>query len=185
LFALFSFLSFSQEEKNEREIRIKKTDFPSHSLDLIAPYLQKVTRLRFYKEYDGEKSSFEAKFKKQRLLFSVEFDSTGTLEDIEFRIKKVDIPHDSWKAIETYIDQNFKNTRIKKIQQQYVVKTDNAKLVLKDAFQNLIKPYINYELIISSKDAKGFQEYELLFNAEGKFISSRKSIPQKYDHVLY
>lgn len=56
---------------------------------------------------------------------------------------------------------------------------------LQEAFQNLILPYINYEFIIAGKEEKGFVEYELLFDATGKFLGKRKSIPQKYDHVLY
>ena len=175
---------FSQEKK-EREQRIQLHEFPEVALSSLQPYLEGVKRLRFYREVDGDKTSLEAKFKKGRLFYSIEFDSLGALEDAEYIIKKVDIPAESWKRIEGYIDENYTNARIKKIQQQYPSKGQDYKKTLRDSFQNLLLPYINYELIVSSKDKKGFQEYELLFDSKGDFLKSRKSSPQKYDHVLY
>jgi hypothetical protein len=56
---------------------------------------------------------------------------------------------------------------------------------LYNAFQNLILPDVNYELIFSAKEKNGFQEYEALFNADGNLIAIRKSFPPSYDHVLY
>lgn len=184
--AFFSFCAtcFSQE-KRERELRIKEDGFPKIALEKLSPFLEDAKRIRFYKEFDKKKTSYEAKFKKDRLFFSVEFDSTGILEDIEYTIESVDIPEESWKKIETYIKEVFDRPRIKKIQQQYPIQNSMEQQTLKDAFQNLLMPYINYELIIASKERKGFREYELLFDANGKFIRARKSIPQKYDHVLY
>ncbi|UJH66160.1 hypothetical protein [Allomuricauda sp. SCSIO 65647] len=189
LFVCLIFLFFSgillSQEKRERETRIKESAFPKVALKTISSYLEDAKRIRFYREFDGEKISYETKFKKDRLFFSVEFDSIGVLEDVEFLIKKVDIPEDSWKKIETYLEQKFDRPRIKKIQQQYTRQNGDDGQTLKEAFQNLLVPYMNYELIISSKNGKGFQEYELLFDSNGTFVKLRKSSPQKYDHVLY
>lgn len=173
------------QEKKERELRIEKQRFPQTALELLNPFLENSKRLRFYQEFDGNKTSFEAKFKKDKLLFSVEFDSIGVLEDVEFVVKKIDLPNDSWGKIQSYIEKNYIKARVKKIQQQYPVTAVTPEQTMNDAFQNLLRPYINYELIVSSKDKKGFQEYELLFDVEGTFLKSRLSIPQKYDHVLY
>ena len=173
-----------QAQKREREFRIKADDFPSVALEALRPYLNGAKRKRFYKEFDGDKTSFEAKFKKGRLFYSVEFDSIGQLEDVEFIVTKNDIPASSFERISDYLNQNFVKTRIKKIQQQYPIQRE-ATTTLREAFQNLLLPYLNYELIISQRAEKGFEEYELLFDAEGNFLSARKSIPQKYDHVLY
>ncbi len=184
IFLFFSGILLSQE-KRERETRIKESAFPKTALETISSYLKDAKRIRFYREFDGKKISYETKFKKDRLFFSVEFDSIGVLEDVEFLIKKVDIPEDSWKNIETHLEQNFDRPRIKKIQQQYARQNRDDAQTLKEAFQNLLVPYINYELIISSKNGEGFQEYEVLFDANGTFVKLRKSSPQKYDHVLY
>ncbi len=178
------FLAISQN-KYEREIRIDKADFPVEALDLVSPYLEDVKRVRFYRETDSIKVSYEAKFKKGKLLYSVEFDQTGKLEDIEFVIKKNDIPEESWNNIIGWLNNEFEKTKVKKIQQQYPNEQSSPEELLKEAFQNLILPYIHYELIFSAQNGKGFQMYEGLFDANGKMLKIRKSLKPPYDHILY
>ena len=173
------------QTKQEREFRITADELPKNVLTQLEPYTVAAKRLRFYKEQDGTKSSYEVKFKKDKLHYSVEFDESGTLEDVEFIIGPADIPEDTYLNITTYLNKSFKKPRIKKIQQQYLAKDDTHQNVLKNAFQNLLIPQLNYELIIGSKDNSGFSEYELTFNAEGKHLLTRKAIKSKYDHVLY
>ncbi|KAB5485094.1 MULTISPECIES: PepSY-like domain-containing protein [Flagellimonas] len=178
------FFGMSQE-KHEQEFRIKKSQFPDAALEQIEQYLGDAKRIRFYQELDSTKKSYEAKFKKGRLHYSVEFNETGKLEDVEFIIKERDIPEDSWNAILEHLQENYPKFRIKKIQQQYPLADREPKKTLHEAFQNLILPYINYELVFSAKKDKGFQTYEALFNSEGTLINIRKSSPLSYDHVLY
>lgn len=188
-FSLFVFLLslflVSGQTKNEREFKIKPSELPQNVEKLLTPYLQDAKRIRFYQEIDGDKKSFEAKFKKGRLHYSVEFDSKGILEDVEFKITPADIPEASWSNILQYLEKNFEKFSVKKIQQQYPTLNKSTNEVLTEAFQNLILPYINYELIVSAKKEKGYEQFEILFNAEGEFINRRKSIRSKYDHVLY
>lgn len=183
---LFSLFIANSQNKYEREYRIKKSQFPNEAIQLISGKLKDVKRLKFYKETDSAKTSFEAKFKKDRLWYSVEFDESGILEDIEITIKPVDVPSDAYKSIIKYLDKDFSKYRIKKIQQQYLVsEIETLETTIKNAFQNLILPSINYELIIGGKKEKEYFDYEILFNSDGKFISIRKSLPPNYDHVLY
>lgn len=172
------------QKKQEQEFRIDRHLLPGTIMPLLSEYLKDVKRLRFYKELDGEKSSYEVKFKKDKLLYSIEFDQNGQLEDVEFIIKEIDIPAEALKNIVTYLNVNHQKNRIKKIQQQHI-NYDNPRQTLKEALQNLILPEIRYELIISAKDEKGFGEYELTFDADGKHLLTRKSIKTKYDHVLF
>ncbi len=172
--------------KYERESRIDRDQFPNKSYSLIQDYLKNAKRIRFYQETDSTKKSYEAKFKKGRLHYSVEFDKEGDLEDVEFKIKEKDIPNDTWSTIQFYLNKNHYKHRVKKMQQQYPVqKGQSIKKTLHNAFQNLILPEVNYELVFSAKESNGFQEYEALFNSEGQLIRIRKSFPPSYDHVLY
>ncbi|MBO0330626.1 hypothetical protein [[Muricauda] lutisoli] len=174
------------QNKYEQESRIDKDDFPRNSYLLIEDYLEDAKRVRFYQESDSTKKSYEAKFKKRRLHYSVEFDQEGKLEDVEFKIKERDIPNDSWETIQFYLEKNHKKYRVKKIQQQYPTrKGQSLEETLHNAFQNLILPEVNYELVFSAKESDGFQEYEALFDSEGELKRIRKSFPQSYDHVLY
>ncbi|MBW8201563.1 hypothetical protein [Flagellimonas abyssi] len=176
----------SAQNKYEQESRIDKADFPNSAYLLIEDYLKDAKRVRFYQEIDSTKKSYEAKFKKGRLRYSVEFDEQGTLEDVEFKIKVRDIPNDTWGAIQSYLDKNHYKHRVKKIQQQYPLREEKSvEKTLHNAFQNLILPDVNYELVFSAKESGGFQEYEALFDYEGQLIRLRKSFPPSYDHVLY
>ncbi|WP_350286411.1 hypothetical protein [uncultured Croceitalea sp.] len=185
VFFLVSIVASLAQTKQERELRIAEDELPENVLQHLKDYITSAKRLRFYKEQDGTKSSYEVKFKKDKLHYSVEFDENGTLEDVEFIIKPTDIPEDTYLSITAYLNKTFKKPRVKKIQQQYLAKDGTHKNVLKNAFQNLLIQQLNYELIISSKDDSGFNEYELTFNAEGKHLLTRKAVKSKYDHVLY
>lgn len=173
------------QNKYEREYRIKKSQFPEKALELISTKLEDARRVRFYKETDSTKVSYEAKFKKDRLHYSVEFDEDGVLEDVEILIKSIDIPDDSYSLMTKYLEKKFNRYRIRRMQQQYPVGADPIETTLRNAFQNLMLPTIKYELIVSGKGDSGYEQFEILFNANGDFEKIRKSLPPNYDHVLY
>ena len=175
----------SAQNKYEREYRIRKSQFPKAALAVLKGELPKVKRLKFYKETDSAKTSFEAKFKKDKLWYSVEFDKDGHLEDIEVLIKQVDIPSDAFAKMTLYFNDQFSKYRIKKIQQQYPADRKKLKETFRNAFQNLLLPSLNYELIVAGKKTENYFDYEILFDAAGNFKKIRKSLPPNYDHVLY
>lgn len=117
-FVFFVFVFFAQmvlgQEKRESESCIMQEEFPVKAFSKMAPYLEDAKRIRFYREFDGDKTSCETKFKKGRLFYSVEFDSLGILEDVEFVIEENDIPETSWGLMLEYIANNFNRARIKK-----------------------------------------------------------------------
>ena len=181
----FMCLGYAQY-KQEREFRILKKQFPENALVFLEDNIDGAKRVRYYKEMDSSRTSYETKFKKDRLHYSIEFDEQGQLEDIEIAIKKVDIPDESWQNILAYLNQKFQDLKIRKIQQQYpVMENESVETTLKNAFQNLLLPTLNYELIVSAKEQKNYQQYEILFDAKGNLIKLRKSLPANYDHVLY
>ncbi|NNJ89682.1 MAG: hypothetical protein HKP53_09790 [Eudoraea sp.] len=179
-------LQATAQAKYEREYRIKKAEFPEMAHALLANEMPEVKRLKYYRETDSAKTSYEAKLKKDRLHYSIEFDSEGVLEDIEITIKEVDLPNATFLSIREYLSKSYAKYNIRKIQQQYpVIEGKPIKKIVREAFQNLMLPYINYELIVSCKTKDGRQDFEFLFSSEGTFISKRKLLPPNYDHVLY
>ncbi|MEO1011002.1 MAG: hypothetical protein AAFX53_06815 [Bacteroidota bacterium] len=176
----------SAQYKYEREFRILKKQFPEKALLFLEDKIDGAKRVRYYKEVDSTKISYETKLKKDKLHYSIEFNEEGVLEDIEITINKVDVPNESWQNIEKYLNGNFQKSKISKIQQQYpALDGESPGHTLKNAFQNLLLPSLNYELIISAKEDGDYQQYEILFDAEGSFKKLRKSLPPNYDHVLY
>lgn len=188
LFLIFAFcgiaLSLGQV-KEEKEQRIPESVFPKKALTALAPYLENVRRLRYYREQDGHIVSYECKFKKDRLYYSIEFDSVGQLEDVEFLIEDKDIPDKSWDVIAAYLNEKYNLKRIKKIQQQYPLENETAQQLLSAAFKNILIPKIRYEVVIHTKEENGYVDYELLFTASGAFVKERRVVNSKYDHVLY
>lgn len=172
---LISFLCFVQLGLAQKQVsRIKKEAFPEKAYALISEYLENAKRVRFYQETDSTKKSFEAKFKKGKLHYSVEFNENDDLENVEFKIKEYDLPEDTWNAITTYLSSTYPKLRIKKIQQQHPLVGQNPKKTVHEAFQNLMLPHINYKIIFSAKKEQKFQSYEALFDAEGNLVNIRE-----------
>ncbi|MGB5355740.1 MAG: hypothetical protein WBN11_03515, partial [Eudoraea sp.] len=165
---------------------IKKCQFHSNAHAFLEEKLKDARRIRFYKETDSTKVSFEAKFKKDKLQYSVEFDEEGNLEDIEILINEVDIPEDTWSTISYYFQEEFEKYKVKRIQQQYVaIEQESVDVTLNNAFQNLLLPSVNYEIMVAGKTKSIYEDFEILFSADGTFVNRRKSLPANYDHVLY
>ncbi|MFD0861022.1 hypothetical protein ACFQ1M_02280 [Sungkyunkwania multivorans] len=178
-------LGFAQQ-KEEREFRIDKEQFPKNALQSLEPQLMDARRVRYYKEIDGDNISYEIKFKKRRAFYSVEFNEQGVLEDIEFVIKKIEIPEASYDRMNAYLKKHFEKFRIKKIQQQYpCADAEDTQSTIYKAFQNLLIEGLNYEIVVSGKKQKEYRYYELLFDAEGNFLLSRELLSTGYEHVLY
>ena len=92
------------QNKEEFEKRIDAKAVPENAVEAIQPFLKEAKRIRWYHEYDGDKESFECKFKKFGYWFSVEFDKEGLLEDVEIKIKYHTLPHDiKEKIIDCYL----------------------------------------------------------------------------------
>lgn len=191
-YSLFFVLTFccvlisSAQNKNEREHRIRKSQFPAKALEYVYKELVNAKRIRFYKEIDSTKVSYAAKFKEDRLRYSIEFNKEGTLRAIEFAIQPLDIPEDAFEKMSTYLKLHFTKHKIRRLKQQYLV-THHVDLAttVENAFQNLIVPTIIYELIVSGKNENNFEQHEVLFDANGRLKSIKKSLPPNYDHVLY
>lgn len=186
LLALLGLQSLSAQVKYEREYRIRKEQFPEAALEVLGSSLDDVRRLRFYREVDSNRRSFEMKFKKDRLHYSVEFTPEGVLEDVEVLIKPVDIPEESWSRIGAVLSDRFTRHKVRRIQQQYPrAAFDSDELTLRNAFQNLLLPELNYEIVVQGRTERGLMQYEALFDSDGKLLNIRKALPANYDHILY
>lgn len=185
LLLLSLFAMQAQEVKYEREFRINRPDFPEQSMALLAPYLEDARRLKFYKELDGEKERFEAKYRRDGYYFSVEFDKKGQLLDSEIAIRKKEVPGSAWDLIEGHLEDNFRRYRVRKIQRRFPAKEGSPDITLKQAAAIEHLDHVKYELVISGKRDKGYREYELVFDADGHFERERIFAPSSYEHVLY
>lgn len=174
------------QTKDEQEERITSDALPQNIQSLISDLPKTVKRLKFYKETDGDKQSFETKFKYQKQLYSLEFSKDGVLEDIEVIIKFKNIDRPLKTTITTYFNSNYDKFRLQKIQRQYVY---NASLTpnefIANVLSNTAKSEINYEIIADVKTASKRLIREFTFSKNGRFLYFRTAKSSTYEHVLY
>ncbi|XLS28811.1 hypothetical protein ACJD0Z_16635 [Flavobacteriaceae bacterium M23B6Z8] len=182
----FISLQVVAQKKYEKESRISKEDFPENALKLLHGYTETAKRLRFYRETDSTKTSFEAKFKIQNKKYSIEFDADGILEDIEIEIAFRKLPEAIKQNISQYLEHHSKKYSIKKVQKQYYLPGDvSAKNTMVAAFKDLDINFIRYELVVwrSSDEESGMVEFT--FNHLGEYLLERPFSQASYDHILY
>ncbi len=173
LFFLISFAVFSQEKK-EVEKRIDKAEMPRKAVVLYEAQVPKNIRWeRFYFEQDGEKESFEAKFKFKKHVFSIEFSKAGGLQDIEIAVKKNRLPEPVRNKIEVYLDTENDLYNIEKIQAQFLPKrSPNQTFEVALNFKEYTAD--NYELVVAVRNDGLRKKYELLFDHHGNFVQKRE-----------
>jgi hypothetical protein len=178
--------SLKAQTKNEKETSISLEQLPINAQVLLAQFPNNIDGIKYYKETDNDKISFEAKFKLEGYYYSVEFNDDGILEDIEQLIKKKYIPKLAFHEIEKHFDARYEKVKYIKIQKQYVntSNTNNINFVT-EALNNTLKDDINYEIIAEVKHNSKRIISEFLFNLNGELILSRELAPYSYDYLLH
>lgn len=185
LIFLCCFSTFSQT-KNEREARINYALLPHVAKPCFIAIMSQVKSLKFYKETDGEKESYEAKFKFNKQYYSIEFSSIGVLEDIEITIKEKQIARDVLQIIQGYTNSYFDKTRFIKIQKQFVNNTTkNDEQFIQYILNNPNSLNPNFEIIAELITNKTHVIKELTFNNTGEFVTSRIVEFEDYEYVLH
>ncbi|WP_370390574.1 hypothetical protein [uncultured Winogradskyella sp.] len=174
------------QTKNEKEERIGIDKFPKESIMIIQNLPNNCKMLKFYKETDNDRQSFEAKFKYKKKRYSLEFNKEGKVEDIEVRIKFRTIDNKAKLAIKQYLENNFKRHKVVKVQRQYVLdKNINPNTEIKNILEDKSAILPNYEIIAEVKTESTRDLREFLFSHSGKLLNVRIVNPSSYEHVLY
>lgn len=184
------FMSFTthflwSQTKNEQEERVSLNAFPSKAITVINTLPNTCKRLRFYKEIDGSKESFEVKFKYKKQRYSIEFSTDGTIEDIEVITKLKHIDDTVKTTIKNYYKTSFLKHKFIKLQEQYVYNTTMKATNFVSGVLAKTTTISNYEIIAEVKSESKRNIREFTFNANGDFVNSRLLNPSSYEHVLY
>lgn len=178
---LFSVSMGYSQEKFEREYRIKVSEVPQKALDFIEGSFPS-KKIKWYGEENLEGRSIEAKVKKDGNLFSVKFDTLGTIQDVEMLVKFRELDSPIKEKIEEELDAAFSNYKIQKVQIQWKGKIDALKSLISARESN--GEYVtNYELVVRGKEGRQTDYYEFLFDTDGK-LKKRLTIIQRTDHHL-
>lgn len=187
LLVLFAFAkaNFIQAQssglKLEKEERVKKGEFPADAL----PYVQQLAngnRIKYFREFDGERTSYEAKFKSKGRKYSVEYSEAGILEDVEIEVSKGKLPTAEWQNIQRQLGTYSDRWKVEKIQLQYLSLDDGLELLREQIAK---KNYQHIEMIVAFKDKRKIYRKELLINRAGEIIKEREVKRRAYDFLLF
>ena len=174
----------AQDKKREVEKRIKAAEMPAHAIMLLMPHLEPARRIRYFRETDLGRVSYECKFKLKKRQYSVEFDTLGTIEDIEIMI---DLDKVGAKASDNIIQhlRSYDRHKIRRLQLQFRPDGLTGAALLEQVLSNTggIRPY--YELVTSVRTQDGWSTFEMLFDPEGRFLSQKLVIERQTDIILY
>lgn len=104
-------------------------------------------------------------------MHSVEFDTTGVVQDIEISIDWQELPELVQENITSYLDSAFQKYRVQKIQEQWTGAPDDLEDLIDERERDDLT--IRYELEYYGKNASADELWEGLFDADGSMLRER------------
>jgi hypothetical protein len=146
--------------------------------------LNLTTKIKWFLEEGLISKSVEAKFKYNRQKYSVEFDTIGSIEDVEILIPNNDIQSATLIAINDKLEKECKGFKIIKTQRQFTGNERDLFLLLeKGIVSEALK--IKYELVVKCKGEREVNLFEYLFTADGVLETKSKIVFKNSSHLEY
>lgn len=179
---LYSETTFAQH-KIEREYAIKSTQVPEKALQFLNQIFDD-QKIRWYVEESQAGRSIEAKVKRDGTIYSIEFDQSGNLQDIETIIKFSSLSQKLRQAIEKTLEADFSRIKISKVQRQWTGPATTLRLLL--AKKKPVEKYTTrYELVIRGTKDRSTSDYEVLVDDQGTLILTSKIIQKDNPHLIF
>ncbi len=181
----FFILSFNvaAQLKYEREFNLSPDKVPAIAkkfVDSCCPG----SKVKWYGEESFKGKSIEAKLKYYDAQYSIEYDTSGNIQDVEKTIQLNSIPTNTFSAIIKNLDAVFSKYKIEKIQVQWMGSTLALYELIRQNNSSL--PYtIHYEIVLKGRKEKGMKMYEILFSPEGTVLSISEIVQRNTDNLDY
>ena len=170
------------QEKYEREHRLKPEDVPQPALDFIVG-MEKDVNVRWYWEEGLDRASIEAKFKLDNRNYSVEFDTTGLLEDLEIELALSELGPIEHTPFSFQIAEDCEKHKIRKLQIQY---NGTAEEMLAWITKGGPSPKpIRYELVVKCTSEGETTLYEYLFSENLDKLSRTEIVFKNSSNLEY
>jgi len=181
-------VSFAQDLKEEVENSIDKDEMPASALDALEDFLedQIVTDANYYRETDGETTTFEAKLYWHDYQYSIEFTDEGLLLDIEQLIEFNEVPEGIQGHITQIMEEQFSRFRMTRVQRQYISdeEDEDGEDVIEDFLENDMDDLIvRYEIEVEGQNRSEMGSFEMLFDPEGELIQRRRIVRRSIDNI--
>ncbi len=182
---LFALLTFStspliSQQKFEQEYRLDEDQVPSLASDFVEE-ISFDRKVRWYLEEGLDRFSIEAKTRYRGHKYSLEFDSTGMLEDIEIEVEMEKLPASVIDSINTFLCKDFEKFKVTKVQLQLVGDPLTLKEWFEVPFATNDEIEVNYEIVAKTRNGQVRKEWEFLFNDEGRKRSESEIVTKNTD----
>lgn len=179
---------FSQDVKREFERPISRSEVSEKVLQQLESILGDATKVKFYREYNGETYSTEVKLKYKGDFWSIEFEADDRFKDAEKTLRR--------KHFVRMMDQNFhtslkslgKKYTITRVQEQYSWQKDrnDQSFDLSLLQEGNKSVQLRYELEVEVVDNRNhIIDMELLMSTTGEIIRKRSIEVYSPEHLLY
>lgn len=171
------------QEKFEREYRIQENEVPDAAVSFVRS-LDIPKKVKWYYEENLVDNSVEAKFLYLDHKYSVEFGTTGKLQDIEIEVDFEMLPGSACEKISRQFLEKYLKYKIRKVQIQY--SGDIESLSAFAATEDPLESYpIRYELVVKAKTEEKWGMYEITFDDRAKLVDVSRIILRNTDNLEF
>lgn len=164
--------SISGQVKYERESRVRMRDVPESAREWLNDAFEGKKTVKWYYETTPTSNSYEAKFTWKSYEYSVKFDTTGHIIDIEKTIDFDEIPETARKSVLAYFNDNFQRYRLIKIQEQATGDEDDLEDMIDENEDEGIT--LRYEIEFHGVNVTDNKLWEALFSSKGQLIMQQE-----------
>ncbi|MGV3556515.1 hypothetical protein [Larkinella arboricola] len=171
------------QQKYEREYTIKPSAVPEKASKFIRDVF-KGAKIHWYGEESLKQKTIEAKFKVAGKRYSIEFDPSGEVQDVEIRSSFNAIPSETRAVLTKRLNREFDKFKVVKTQIQW--KADKS--ILQQALVAETAPksvQVRYELILKASKKRITNYYEVLCEKSGEVVSIHEIIQRNTDNLIY
>ena len=178
------------------------TMIPSAAKDVVQ-LLEPDAGVKWYQEQRLEGISYEAKYKFQSRLYSVEFNQDGFLEDVEIELNWKEVPQPASGAMKAHFDSTYLRHRVRKVQEQFsgslaAIRNQMQRLTATDPVSTggttvNVPPdtetgeplVLRYEVVVQVRTAQGPVLHEVLFDEQGRMLQTATILLRNTDNLAY
>ncbi|SOD93058.1 hypothetical protein [Spirosoma fluviale] len=171
------------QQKYEREYRIKSGAVPQKAARFINEVFNQTT-IHWYGEESLTGTTIEAKLKSGGKRYSIEFDLSGKIQDVEIQRRFNQIPAQTRKTLSEGLNQKFDRFSVVKTQLQWTASQDDLKTaILTDKLPSSVQ--IRYELILKARKNRSANYYEVLCEQNGAIVSIHQLVQRNTNNLIY
>ena len=177
----FSVINCFGQFKYEREYKIKVQDVPSQAFSLLND-IAFDKKIKWYKEESQDGTTIEAKTRYNGFKYSIEFDTSGQILDVEKTITFDDVDTSVKSLICEALSGTFETFKIRKIQQQ----AKSSAPALKQWIQGENSAVeIRFEIVVEGERNQEEDQYEVLLSENGRVEKLAKIISRPTDNLEF